>query len=76
MVQSEALKRSKAKYYKKVSQSDEFKEQNRENMKKYYEENREKHIAAVRRCQQRKKEEYERLLNMVNEMGLLIQKLP
>jgi hypothetical protein len=24
----------------------------------------------------RKKEEYERLLNMVNEMGLLIQKLP
>ena len=43
-------------------------------MKKYYEENREKHIAAVKRCQQRKKEEFERLLNMVNEMGLLIQK--
>jgi hypothetical protein len=71
MVQSEALKRSKAKYYKKVSQSDEFKEQNRENMKKYYEANREKHIEAVRRCQQRKKEEFERLKRLVDGLGLV-----
>lgn len=70
MVQSEALKRSKAKYYQKISQSEEFKEQNRENMKKYYEANREKHIEAVRRCRQRNKEEFERLKSLVDAMSL------
>ena len=70
MVQTEAIKRSKAKYYKKISESEEFRKQNAEKMHIYYQNNREKHIEAVKRCQQRKKDEYDRLINLVNGLGL------
>ena len=70
MVQTEAVKISKAKYYKKISESEEFRKQNAEKMHIYYHNNREKHLEAVKRCQQRKKDEYDRLINLVNGLGL------
>ena len=71
MVQTEAVKISKAKYYKTKSESEEFRKQNAEKMHIYYQNNREKHIEAVKRCQQRKKDEHDRLLNLVNGLGLV-----
>jgi hypothetical protein len=44
MVQSEALKRAKAKYYQKIKNDPNYKEKMTMNSKKFYEENKEKQM--------------------------------
>ncbi len=44
MIQSEAQKRAKAKYYAKIKDNEEYKEKMKQNKKKYYEANKEKHL--------------------------------
>ncbi len=44
MVQSEALQRAKAKYYKKLKVNPEYKEASAKRTKEYYINNKEKHI--------------------------------
>ena len=59
MVQSEALKRAKAKYYQKLKEKPEYKEASAKRTKEYYINNKEKHIEN---CKQYYLENREKLL--------------
>ena len=59
MVQSDALKRAKAKYYQKIKDDPNYKEKIANNSKKYYEQNKEKQIET---CKQYYAENKEKLL--------------
>ena len=59
MVQSDALKRAKAKYYQKIKDDPNYKEKIANNSKRYYEQNKEKQIET---CKQYYAENKEKLL--------------
>ena len=59
MVQSEAQKRAKAKYYQKLKENPEYKEASAKRTKEYYTNNKEKHIES---CKQYYAENKEKLL--------------
>ena len=59
MVQSEAQKRAKAKYYQKIKENPEYKEASAKRTKEYYENNKEKHMEN---CKQYYSENKEKLL--------------
>ena len=59
MVQSDALKRAKAKYYQKIKDDPNYKEKIANNSKRYYEQNKEKEIET---CKQYYAENKEKLL--------------
>ncbi len=59
MVQSDALKRAKAKYYQKIKDDPNYKEKIANNSKRYYEQNKEKQIET---CKQYYAENREKLL--------------
>ncbi len=48
MVQSEAQKRAKAKYYQKLKENPEYKEASARRTKEYYTNNKEKHMEACK----------------------------
>ena len=49
MVQSDALKRAKAKYYQKIKDDPNYKEKIANNSKRYYEQNKEKQIEKTKK---------------------------
>ena len=59
MVQSEAQKRAKAKYYQKLKENPEYKEASAKRTKEYYTNNKEKHMES---CKQYYAENREKLL--------------
>ena len=59
MVQSEAQKRAKAKYYQKLNENPEYKEASAKRTKEYYTNNKEKHMES---CKQYYAENREKLL--------------
>ena len=61
MVQSEAQKRAKAKYYQKLKENPEYKEASAKRTKEYYTNNKEKHMES---CKQYCAENREKLYNI------------
>jgi hypothetical protein len=49
MVQTEAQRRAKAKYYAKIKDNEEYKEKMKQNQKNYYELNKEKHSETCKK---------------------------
>ena len=58
MVQSEAQKRAKAKYYQKIKENPEYKEASAKRTKEYYENNKEKHIENCKQYYSENKENF------------------
>ena len=56
MVQSEAQKKAKAKYYLKLREDPQFMEKMAKRQKEYYEKNKEKHLETVKRYFEANKE--------------------
>jgi hypothetical protein len=56
MVQSEAQKRAKAKYYAKLREDPQYREEMARRQKEYYNENKEKHSDTVKKYYQANKE--------------------
>ena len=57
MVQSEAQKKAKAKYYAKLREDPQFMEKMAKRQKEYYEKNKEKHLETVKRYFEANKEQ-------------------
>ena len=57
MVQSEAQKKAKAKYYAKLKEDPQFLEKMAKRQKEYYEKNKEKHLETVKRYFEANKEQ-------------------
>jgi len=61
MVQSEALKRAKAKYYQKIKDDPNYKEKCKQNHKEYYEKNKEKHMENCKKYYEQNKEKLQEI---------------
>ena len=78
MVQSEAQKRAKAKYYAKLREDPLYREKMAMRQKEYYEKNKEKHLESVKKYfeankeqiteQKREKRQQEKLNNVVAKL--------
>ena len=78
MVQSEAQKRAKAKYYQKLKENPEHKEASAKRTKEYYTNNKEKHIEACKQYYAENKEkliEYSKNKRKENKIKSVISKL-
>ena len=73
MVQSEAQKRAKAKYYAKLRESEEYKANMAERSRIYYQKNKEKHNETVKKYHETNREKiYQQLKEKRNENKIKI----
>ena len=78
MVQSDALKRAKAKYYQKIKDDPNYKEKIANNSKRYYEQNKEKQIETCKQYYAENKEkllQYSKDKRKENKMKAVVSKL-
>ena len=78
MVQSDALKRAKAKYYQKIKDDPNYKEKIADNSKRYYEQNKEKQIETCKQYYAENKEkllQYSKDKRKENKMKAVVSKL-
>ena len=78
MVQSDALKRAKAKYYQKIKDDPNYKEKIANNSKRYYEQNKEKQIKTCKQYYAENKEkllQYSKDKRKENKMKAVVSKL-
>ena len=78
MVQSDALKRAKAKYYQKIKDDPNYKEKIANNSKRYYEQNKEKQIETCKQYYAENKEkllQYSKDKRKENKMKVVVSKL-
>ena len=73
MVQSEAQKRAKAKYYAKLRESEEYKANMAQRSRDYYQKNKEKHNETVKKYHETNREKiYQQLKEKRNENKIKI----
>ena len=78
MVQSEAQKRAKAKYYAKLKENEEYKANMAQRSRDYYQKNKEKHNETVKKYHETNKEKiYQQLKEKRNEnkIKIIVSKL-
>ena len=78
MVQSDALKRAKAKYYQKIKDDPNYKEKIANNSKRYYEQNKEKQIETCKQYYAENKEkvlQYSKDKRKENKIKAVVSKL-
>ncbi len=78
MVQSEAQKRAKAKYYQKLKENREYKEASAKRTKEYYNNNKEKHMESCKQYYAEKKEkplQYSKNKRKDNKIKSVVSKL-
>ena len=68
MVQSEAQKRAKAKYYQKLKENPEYKEASAKRTKEYYTNNKEKHIESCKQYYAENKRKENKIKSVVSKL--------